>query len=71
MDKSVGWCTVDRFTVEGNKTANMGIASFEPKMEFSIKALHLDSLPLSRNCELFLTYLKQEMQNAVSRQEMP
>jgi DNA-binding transcriptional LysR family regulator len=61
VDKNLGCCTVDRFTAEGNITANMGIASFEPKMEFSVKALHLDSRPLSRNCELFLTYLKQEM----------
>jgi DNA-binding transcriptional LysR family regulator len=61
VDKSVGCCTVDRFTAEGNKTENVGIASFEPKMKFSVKALHLDSRPLSRNCELFLTYLKQEM----------
>lgn len=71
VDKNVGCCTVDRFTAEGNKTANVGIASIEPKMEFSVKALHLDSRPLSRICELFLTYLKQEMQSVVSHPTKP
>uniref|UniRef100_UPI0030F3DD6E LysR substrate-binding domain-containing protein n=1 Tax=Paraglaciecola sp. TaxID=1920173 RepID=UPI0030F3DD6E len=61
VDNNLGCCTVDRYTAYGNKTDNFSIASFTPPIEFNIKALHLDSRPLSRICSAFLNYVKQEM----------
>ena len=61
VDNNLGCCTVDRFTAYGNKTDNFSIASFAPPIEFDIKALHLESRPLSRVCSAFLDYVKLEM----------
>lgn len=61
VDNNLGCCTVDRFTAYGNKTDNFSIASFTPPIEFDIKALHLESRPLSRVCSAFLDYVKLEM----------
>lgn len=62
VDNNLGCCTVDKYTAYGNKTDNFSIASFTPPIEFDIKALHLESRPLSRVCSTFLDYVKQEMQ---------
>jgi DNA-binding transcriptional LysR family regulator len=61
VDNNLGCCTVDRFTAYGNQTANFSIASLSPPIEFDIKALHLESRPLSRICSTFLNYVKEEM----------
>jgi DNA-binding transcriptional LysR family regulator len=63
VDNNLGCCTVDRYTAYGNKTDNFSIASFTPPIEFNIKALHLESRPLSRVCSAFLNYVKQEMKD--------
>lgn len=65
VDKNLGCCTVDRYTAYGNQTANFGIASLSPPIEFDIKGLHLESRPLSRICSTFLQYVKQEMTDFV------
>jgi DNA-binding transcriptional LysR family regulator len=61
VDNNLGCCTVDCFTAYGNQTANFSIASLSPPIEFDIKALHLESRPLSRICSTFLNYVKEEM----------
>ncbi|WP_158768869.1 LysR family transcriptional regulator [Paraglaciecola sp. L1A13] len=65
VDKNLGCCTVDYYTAYGNQTENFSIASLSPPIEFDIKALYLESRPLSRICSTFLQYVKQEMTDSV------
>lgn len=63
VDAKLGCCTVDRYTALGNKTDDVGIASFTPPIAFDVKALHLESRPLSRICASFLAYVQAEMKS--------
>jgi len=55
--QGAGICVVDKHTAQGNLTENMGYASFEPKLSFDIKVLHLENRSLSKVAEEFIPYL--------------
>ena len=57
VDAGLGCCIVDRLTAEGNQTEKTGIARFAPSLTFTIKALYLESRPVSKLCESFLDTL--------------
>ncbi|MBU3021022.1 LysR family transcriptional regulator [Aestuariibacter sp. A3R04] len=57
VDAGLGCCLVDRLTAEGNKTEKTGIARFEPKLRFDVKALSLSSRSLAKVCDSFLDTL--------------
>jgi len=59
VQRGVGCCTVDLFSAQANNQDRTGIAAFFPPLYFQIKALHMDSRPLSRICLAFLKYVEQ------------
>ena len=63
VDKGVGCCTIDKLTAQANMSENTGMASFSPKINFQIKGLHLDTMPLPNICSEFLTYVSAEMES--------
>lgn len=57
VSRGLGVCVVDRFTAQGNLSDDIAIASFEPPLTFSIKAVHLESQTKTKAIEEFLPYL--------------
>lgn len=61
VSKGAGCCTIDKLTARANLADNVGMASFEPTMNFQIKGLHLETRPLPKICTEFLTFVREEM----------
>lgn len=49
--QGVGICIVDKFTAQGNLSDNIAMASFDPPLNFSVNALHLENRNLSKVTE--------------------
>lgn len=64
VTQGVGLCVVDKFTAQGNLSADTAMASFDPPLTFSVKALHLENKSLSKAISEFLPYLNQEISNS-------
>ena len=59
--KHIGGVTiVDEFTAKAQIDEDLAYAKFDPPMKFSVKALYLESRPLSSLCEDFLDGFKEE-----------
>jgi len=57
--RGLGVCVIDRFTAQGNMTANTAIASFEPALTFGINAVHLENRTCSKVIDEFIPYLTE------------
>jgi len=66
VTQGVGICVVDRFTAQGNLSDNIAIASFDPPINFPVKALYLDNRNLSNVLEDFLPYLQAEFSSDIA-----
>lgn len=64
VGRGLGGCTIDRFTAHASSTKKNGVASFDPPIPFQIKALHLESQPLSRISLDFLDLVKSKLLEA-------
>ncbi|MFC3096088.1 LysR family transcriptional regulator [Alteromonas sediminis] len=61
VQQGIGCCTIDLLTAQANRCDKVGIASFCPPLPFHIKALHMESRPLSRACLEFLQFTEKEL----------
>ena len=59
--QGAGICIVDKYTAEGNLTENIGIASFDPPLNFTVNALHLENKVLPKVTEEFIPYLNGQI----------
>jgi DNA-binding transcriptional LysR family regulator len=62
VEQGLGCCTIDKYTALGNRSDNVGMASFDPPMPIQLKGLYLDTKPLPKLCEDFVSYIKTEVQ---------
>lgn len=60
--QGLGCCTIDKYTALGNRSDKVGMASFDPPMPIQLKGLYLDTKPLPKLCEDFVSYIKTEVQ---------
>jgi len=61
VEKGAGVCVVDRHTAKSILSEDIGIASFEPPLTFSIDVLHLDDSGLPKVVKDFLPFLKEHI----------
>lgn len=61
VGQGLGCCTIDRLTAQANINEMVGMASFEPPINFQIKGLYIESHPLPRICQEFMEYVKVEI----------
>jgi DNA-binding transcriptional LysR family regulator len=59
--QGAGICIVDKFTAQGNLSDNIAMASFDPPLNFSVNALHLENRNLSKVTEEFIPFLHNEI----------
>lgn len=59
--QGAGICVVDKFTAQGNLDDSIAMASFDPPLNFSVHALHLENRSLSKVTEEFIPYLCEEI----------
>lgn len=59
--QGTGVCIVDKFTAKGNLSENTAMASFDPPLSFSVKALYLENRSLSKVAEEFIVFLDKEI----------
>ena len=59
--QGAGICIVDKFTAQGNLSDDIAMASFEPPLNFSVNALHLENRNLSKVTEEFMPFLDKEI----------
>jgi len=59
--QGAGICVVDKFTALGNMSDNIAMASFDPPLNFSVNALHLENRNLSKVTEEFIPFLDKEI----------
>lgn len=57
VEQGLGICVVDKLTAQGNLADNMAFASFENKLTFKIKLLHLETNQLSSVAANFIPYI--------------
>jgi len=60
--QGLGCCTIDKFTALATLSPKVSFASFEPPLPFQLKGLYLHSKPLSRICEEFTEFVKNEVE---------
>ncbi|ASP48589.1 LysR family transcriptional regulator [Cognaticolwellia beringensis] len=57
VEQGAGLCVVDKHTAQSAMSDNISIASFDPPLNFTINALHLDNNGLSRVVDDFIPVL--------------
>lgn len=61
--EGLGNCAIDFFTANANMSPITAFTSFSPTLNFTIKALHLESRPLPRICNEFLKVVSNVINN--------
>lgn len=59
--KGLGVCIIDKYTALGNLNDDIAIASFEPALTFSLKAIYLENQGLAKVADDFLSQVKAEV----------
>jgi len=59
--QGAGICVVDKFTAQRNLDESTAMASFDPPLNFSVNALHLENRSLSKVTEAFIPFLREEI----------
>ncbi len=62
VSHNMGLTVVDEFTAQGNITDGVTISHFEPPINFSLQALHLNDKPLSHLATQLLGYIREELE---------
>ena len=59
--RGLGVCVVDRYTAMGNLTDDIGVASFDPAINFPVNGIYLENRGLPKVAESFIPFLKKEI----------